>query len=205
MDNRLWMFDFSVDLGHYYSSIKKNWSFEVGIFQGLLSCDESLFPDTSLNLTSYEYKTSNFPSHLPCSAAVEVTTMCTSTSSMSAAAQSVALVASKVAQQRQRVRRHRQLHRGRKLRTTGAHQRIRNQVQHIYQQLGPTFFKQAYRMLYHSFKSLASKLQHGIIKSLHIKRRTESSSSAAVNIINYQRYVPNGPIAPSVCLACALC
>ncbi len=78
-------------------------------------------------------------------------------------------------------------------------------MQHIFQQVGPTFFKQAYRMLYCSFKSLALKLQHGIIKLLYMKRRRDNSSSAAVKIINYRWCAPNGPITPSVGLACALC
>jgi hypothetical protein len=37
-------------------------------------------------------------------------------------------------------------------------------VKDIYEQLGPAYFKRAYRMKYHSFKKLARKLHHGIIR-----------------------------------------
>jgi hypothetical protein len=59
-------------------------------------------------------------------------------------------------------------------------------------------------MLYRSFKSIAQKLQRGIIQLLHMKKRRNRSSSTG-NSNNYRRYVPNGPITPSVRLACALC
>jgi hypothetical protein len=64
-------------------------------------------------------------------------------------------------------------------------------VEDIYEQLGPTYFKRAYRMKYSSFKKLARKLHHGIMRASgknHFSRN----------------YIHNGPITPSVCLACAL-
>lgn len=119
--------------------------------------------------------------------------------------QSVALAASKVAQLRyqQEERQQRRLHRRsnpRVRRSTGAHQRTRNQVKHIHQQLGPNLFKQAYRMTYHSFKRLLRKLRHGIIQTLVASKRRRRN-----NDNSHKRYIPNGPITPSVCLACALC
>ena len=57
-------------------------------------------------------------------------------------------------------------------------------------------------MTYHSFENLVQKLRHGIMQSL-LKRKRRNSSSSTVNS-NNQRYVPNGPITPSVPLACAL-
>jgi hypothetical protein len=59
-------------------------------------------------------------------------------------------------------------------------------------------------MKYHSFKRLAQKLQDGIIKFSLIKKRMIHSCCNIMHKKNY-RYVPNGPITPSVCLACALC
>ena len=78
-------------------------------------------------------------------------------------------------------------------RSTGARPRQRVQVKDIYEQLGPTYFKRSYRMKYQSFKKLARKLHHGIIR-FSLKNRF---------VRNY-RYVPNGPITTSVRLACAL-
>jgi DDE superfamily endonuclease len=91
----------------------------------------------------------------------------------------------------------------RRVRAIGAHQRSRNQVKDIYRQLGPTNFKKAYRMKYHSFKRLAQKLRNGIIKFSLANKRRNGSPRTSTNETNY-RYVPNGPITPSVRLACAL-
>jgi hypothetical protein len=106
---------------------------------------------------------------------------------MSVAVQAAALAAVKVVQQRRRRLRASQF------RSTGARRRQRVQVNEIYEQLGPTLFKRAYRMKYHSFKKLARMLHHGIIR-FSVKNRF---------VKNY-RYVPNGPITTSVRLACAL-
>jgi hypothetical protein len=59
-------------------------------------------------------------------------------------------------------------------------------------------------MKYHSFKRLAQKLWDAIIKCLLFKKRRIHSHCNIMHEKNYQ-YVPNGPITPSVCLACALC
>jgi hypothetical protein len=130
--------------------------------------------------------------------------MCLSSSSSSfIIVQSVALAASSVAQLRnhqegQRGRLHRW--RPRVHRRTGAYRRSRKKVKHFHQQLGPNLVKQAYRMTYHSFKRLLYKLRRGIIQYLVMtkgRRRNNNDS--------YKRYVPNGPITPSVWLACAFC
>lgn len=123
---------------------------------------------------------------------------------MSIAVLAAALAAAKVVQWRQE--QHSQtgggIPRRARRRAIGAHQRSRIQVKDIYRQLGPTNFKKAYRMTYHSFKRLARKLRNGIIKSLLAKKRRNHSPDS-MNETNY-RYVPNGPITPSVRLACAL-
>ena len=140
----------------------KHWSFKVEIFQGLLALVYRSFEST---LTWAER--SSLPCFVPPSVAADGVWMCTSTSSVSVAVQSVDLAASKVAQQR---RQQQQRHRAHNFRTTDAHQPTRNQVKQIYQQLGPTLFKQAYRMTYHSFKNVLRKLRHGIIWSLLKKK-----------------------------------
>ena len=114
---------------------------------------------------------------------------------MSVAVHCAALAASQVAQVRRRQEQRRLV---RQVQGTGAHwRRWRNQVKNIYLvQLGPTLFRQAYYwMKYHSFKKLAQKLHHSIVQHSHKRRNTNS----------HERYVSNGPITPSVCLACALC
>ncbi len=126
-----------------------------------------------------------------------------SSTSLSIAVQAAALAASRLVQWRQQQERHGGNHRVRRI---GAHPRSRNQVKDIYRQLGPTNFRKAHRMKYHSFKKLARKLRDGIIKcSLIKKRRRTRNHSRHATIMNKKnhRYVPNGPITPSVCLACA--
>ena len=71
--------------------------------------------------------------------------------------------------------------------------RVRKQVQHIYDQLGPIYFRRAFRMNYSSFQKLSRKLEDKIIE------KSQKNPFAS-----FQRYVPNGPITPSVRLACAL-
>jgi hypothetical protein len=79
---------------------------------------------------------------------------------MSIAVQAAALAAARVVQGRQE-----QCRGGnrRRVRGIGAHRRSRNQVRDIYRQLGPTNFRKAYRMKYHSFQRLARKLRDDII------------------------------------------
>ena len=123
----------------------------------------------------------------------------TSSASMSIAVQTAALAASRLVQWRQEQRRGRG---NRQVRGIGAHPRSRNQVKDIYRQLGPTNFRKAYRMEYHSFKRLAQKLRDGIIKCSLIKKKGRNHSRHGEI---HERYDPNGPFTPSVCLACALC
>ena len=127
--------------------------------------------------------------------------MCLSSSSSSfIIVQSVALAASSIAQLRNHQEGQRgRLHRWRRRvhRRTGAYQRTRKKVKQIHQQLGPNLFKQAYQMTYHSFKRLLCKLRYGIIQSLVMTKGRRRNN-------NNKRYVPNGPITPSVRLACAL-
>ena len=127
-----------------------------------------------------------------------------STTSISVAVQSAALAAAKVVQWRKEQQERPFSPRRRRVRAIGAHRRSRNQVKDIYQQLGPTNFKKAYRMKYHSFRRLTKKLRDGIIRfSLVKKRRNHYHTTSSMHKKNY-RYVPNGPITPSVQLACAL-
>ena len=110
------------------------------------------------------------------------------------------MAASRLVQWRQEQRRGRG---NRQVRGIGAHPRSRNQVKDVYRQLGPTNFRKAYRMKYHSFKRLAQKLRDGIIKFSIVKKKRRNHSRHGMHERNY-RYVPNGPITPSVRLACAL-
>jgi DDE superfamily endonuclease len=66
-------------------------------------------------------------------------------------------------------------------------------VQDVFDQLGPIYFRRAFRMTYPSFQKLAKKLEAKIIEF-----------SQKNPLASFQRYVPNGPITPSVRLACAL-
>jgi hypothetical protein len=111
---------------------------------------------------------------------------------MSVVVHCAALAASQMVQMR---RRQEQRRRVRQVQGTGAHRRRRNQVKDFYLQLIPILFRHAYRMKYHSFKKLAQKLRYSIVQHSHKRRSTNS----------HERYVPNGPISPSVCTACALC
>ena len=105
----------------------------------------------------------------------------------SAAVKSAVFAAEKLIQRRRQQRCTR-------LRRVGARPRRRTQVEDMYEQQGPLYFRRAYRMMYRSFNKLARKLHNGILKASgknHFAGR------------NY-RYVPNGPITTSVRLACAL-
>lgn len=69
--------------------------------------------------------------------------------------------------------------------------RQRRSVKDIYNELGDTYFRRAYRMQYRTFKRLARELRPGIVDASGKKGITS-------------RYASNGQIAPDVRLACAL-
>jgi hypothetical protein len=69
--------------------------------------------------------------------------------------------------------------------------RKRRSVEDIYNELGPMYFRRAYRMQYSTFKALADKLRHDIINASGKKGGP-------------RRFIPNGPICPDVRLACAI-
>ncbi len=69
-------------------------------------------------------------------------------------------------------------------------QRRRRSVRYIYNELGPIYFRRAYRMTYRSFKHLAALLCPYILAACGKKG----------NPRNYR----NGPISPDVRLACAI-
>ena len=110
--------------------------------------------------------------------------------SINVAVQAAVLTAGKVVQQRRR-QQQRGRRRGSSLGRMAAQRRQRTQVKDIYQQLGPVYFKRSYRMKYESFKKLARKLHHGIMRFSGTNRFSKN-------------YIHNGRITPSVRLACAL-
>ena len=69
--------------------------------------------------------------------------------------------------------------------------RKRRSVEDIYNELGPVYFRRAYRMQYSTFKALADELRPYVIHACGQKGGPK-------------RYVPNGPISPDVRLACAI-
>jgi hypothetical protein len=71
--------------------------------------------------------------------------------------------------------------------------RRRVPIEEIHAQLGPIYFRRAYRMKFSSFKKLA-----GILKDTIIEKSGKTSST------KHPRYVPNGPITHETRLACAL-
>ena len=82
--------------------------------------------------------------------------------------------------------RKRQTRRRRRYHVSPARKRQRQQVKTIYEMLGPYYFKRAFRMSYRSFWKLAALLQP------YMRQR------------NLSKAWTNGPILPSVRLACAL-
>jgi len=98
-----------------------------------------------------------------------------------------------------------------------ARRRKRKTVKDIYDELGPTYFRRAYRMKFPTFKKLARMLQAGIAAAAS-KRQQEArlnrkrrSVPRAISVPNHhnrntrkKRYVPNGPITAPVRLACAI-
>ena len=103
------------------------------------------------------------------------------------AVKTVASAAEVILKQRRRRRRFRQL---------GASPRRRIQVRDIFKQVGPLFFRRAYRMKYGSFCKIARKLHNHIMLA--------SRKNCSPNTRKNYRHVPNGPITTSVRLACAL-
>ena len=71
-------------------------------------------------------------------------------------------------------------------------QRTRRSVDEIYHQLGPLYFRRAYRMKFETFQRLADDLRPYILKAAGHKEGVPS------------RHVPNGRISPDVRLACAI-
>ena len=69
--------------------------------------------------------------------------------------------------------------------------RTRRSVQDVYKELGGVYFWRAYRMKYNTFKRLANVLRPHVIAASGKKGTT--------------KLIPNGPIAPDVRLACAIC
>ena len=70
--------------------------------------------------------------------------------------------------------------------------RTRRSVDDIYAQLGPVYFRRAYRMKFASFKRLANELRPYILQAAGHKGGGRT------------RHVPNGRISPDVRLACAI-
>lgn len=97
-----------------------------------------------------------------------------------------------------------------KRRSSRARPRIRRSVEEIYESLGPTYFRRAYRMTYESFLKLHQKLHEGIqrvVSVVSVEKRNKRVSQRGT----YRRDrhfktppVPNGPIATTVRLACAI-
>ncbi len=88
-------------------------------------------------------------------------------------------------------RRLRMRNRTRSLRTRHFRVRKRRSVEEIYNELGPMYFRRAYRMQYSTFKALADELRPYIILACGQKGGPK-------------RFIPNGPISPDVRLACAI-
>ena len=70
--------------------------------------------------------------------------------------------------------------------------RKRRFVEDIYKELGPVFFRRAYRMQYCNFETLADELRPYVVSASGRKEECPS------------RFIPNGPILPDVRLACAM-
>ena len=91
-----------------------------------------------------------------------------------------------------------------------ARPRMRRSVAEIYESLGPTYFRRAYRMTYESFLKLHQKLQEGILHAVSVvagEKRNKRVSQRGTYLRNRHFKtppVPNGPIATTVRLACAV-
>jgi hypothetical protein len=81
--------------------------------------------------------------------------------------------------------------RTRSRRTRHFRARTRRSVEDIYNELGPMYFRRAYRMQYSTFKALADELHPYIVLACGQKGGPK-------------RFIPNGPITPDVRLACAI-
>ncbi|KAG7353941.1 hypothetical protein IV203_003297 [Nitzschia inconspicua] len=80
--------------------------------------------------------------------------------------------------------------------------RQRRSVQDVYECLGPTYFRRAYRMSYESFWILHDKLRDGIEEALKEKQTKLPDEGGKLH--NRAPPIPNGPICTSVRLACAI-
>jgi hypothetical protein len=103
----------------------------------------------------------------------------------------VVVVAADVELRQRRLRRKRTRNVVRKCRVHRV--RKRRFVEDIYKELGPVFFRRAYRMRYRTFKTLAEELRPYIVSACRQKEEGVPS-----------RGIPNGPILPDVRLACAI-
>ena len=81
----------------------------------------------------------------------------------------------------------------RRNRTYSCRARTRCSIRDIYKQLGPLYFRRAYRMKFSTFKRLANELRPYILQAAG-QRQGDTS----------RRHVPNGRISPDVRLACAI-
>ena len=81
----------------------------------------------------------------------------------------------------------------RRTRTHSCRARTRCSVHEVYEQLGPLYFRRAYRMKFSTFKRLANELRPYILQATGQKGGDTS-----------RRHVPNGRISPDVRLACAI-
>lgn len=85
-----------------------------------------------------------------------------------------------------------------------ARHRVRRTVKDVYNCLGPTYFRRAYRMTYHSFWVLHSKLKQGILDAHKKLKEHDNDVCDLPKIHGRPPPIPNGPISTSVRLACAL-
>ena len=80
--------------------------------------------------------------------------------------------------------------------------RRRRSVVEVYQNIGPNYFRRAYRMTYYCFCRLHMKLKYGIRETA---RRLQKYRNRGLRGGNYvPPPIPNGPVTTSVRLACAL-
>lgn len=91
--------------------------------------------------------------------------------------------------------------------------RIRKSVQSVHRELGPRLFRRAYRMSYPCFTRLAGKLSSLIVRNVRRIQMNDDLDSNSDNdgededgeaFSSHVRHIHNGPIHPSVRLACAI-
>jgi len=83
-----------------------------------------------------------------------------------------------------------------------ARTRRRHFVMEVYRNLGPSYFRRAYRMTYESVCHLHHKLSPGIKAAVRVLRKYQLRGLQSS--ISKPPPVPNGPIPTSIRLACAL-